>query len=46
VFALAASQLSFSTTGVPPGVYYVRVVPLSSAGPGTASNELVVTVTP
>ena len=44
VFTLPAAPLSFSTTGVPSGTYYVRVVALSSAGPGTPSNEVVVTV--
>lgn len=44
VFTLPAGALAFSTTGVPPGNYYVRVVALSSAGPGTPSNEVVVTV--
>ena len=46
VFSLSANTLSFATTGVPPGTYYVRVVALSSAGPGTPSNEIVVTVVP
>ena len=44
VFTLPAAALDFSTVGVPPGTYYVRVVALSSAGPGTPSNEVVVTV--
>ena len=46
VFTLPATALDFSTAGVPPGTYYVRVVALSSAGPGTPSNEVVVTVVP
>jgi hypothetical protein len=46
VFTLPAEPLSFSTVNVPPGVYYVRVVALSSAGPGTPSNELIVTMVP
>jgi hypothetical protein len=44
VFTLPAAALTFATTDVPPGTYYVRVVALSSAGPGTPSNEIVVTV--
>ncbi|MEZ5289102.1 MAG: fibronectin type III domain-containing protein [Vicinamibacterales bacterium] len=44
VIALPAAPLSYAAAGIPPGTYYVRVVPLSSAGPGTASNEVVVTV--
>jgi len=46
VFNLSANTLTFDTTGVPPGTYYVRVVALSSAGAGTPSNEIVVTVVP
>jgi hypothetical protein len=44
VLTLAPSQRSFSTNGVPPGTYYVRVVALSSQGPGTASNQLTLRV--
>jgi len=44
VLTLPASPLTFATTGVPPFTYYVRVVPLSAAGPGTPSNEIVVVV--
>jgi hypothetical protein len=44
VFSLPADAASFATTGVPPGTYFVRVVALSSAGPGTPSNEVAVTV--
>jgi len=44
VIGLPASALSYAATGIPPGTYYVRVVPLSSAGPGETSNEVVVTV--
>jgi len=44
VLNLPASSLSYGATGIPPGTYYVRVVPLSTAGPGEASNEVVVTV--
>jgi hypothetical protein len=39
-----AAPLRFSATGVPAGTYYVRIVPLSSQGPGDASNEVVVVV--
>ena len=46
VFSLPADASSFETTAVPPGTYYVRVVATSSAGPGTPSNEIVVTVVP
>jgi hypothetical protein len=46
VFTLPASALDFSTVGVPSGTYYVRVWALSAAGPGTPSNEVVVTVVP
>jgi hypothetical protein len=46
VFNLPASTLTFGTTGVPPGTYYVRVFPLSTAGIGDVSNEVVVTVSP
>ena len=44
VLTLPASTLGYTATGVPPGTYYIRVVPLSSAGPGEGSNEIVVTV--
>jgi hypothetical protein len=40
VINLPAGQRSFSAPGVPPGTYYVRVVPESSQGPGMPSNEL------
>jgi len=46
VFDLPASALSYGAVGIPAGTYYVRVVALSSAGPGDASNEVVVTVVP
>ncbi len=41
---LAAAPLSFVAGGVPAGTYYLRVVALSAAGPGEASNELVLVV--
>ena len=44
VLNLPPSQRSFAAAGVPPGTYYVRVVTLSSQGPGAASNELTLTV--
>jgi hypothetical protein len=46
VIDLPASPLAYAASGIPPGTYYVRVVALSSAGPGAVSNEVVVTVTP
>jgi hypothetical protein len=46
VLTLPASALGYTATSVPPGTYYIRVVPLSSAGPGETSNEVVVTVVP
>jgi hypothetical protein len=44
VFDFPASTLSYGASGIPPGTYYVRVVALSSSGPGAVSNEVVVTV--
>jgi hypothetical protein len=44
VLQLAPNQLSFSTAGVPPGTYYVRVLASNAVGPGLASNEVVLVV--
>jgi hypothetical protein len=44
VFTFPAGALSYAAANVAPGTYYVRVTALSSAGPGTTSNEVVVTV--
>jgi hypothetical protein len=44
VITLPASLVSYAATAIPPGTYHVRVVPLSSSGPGEPSNEVVVTV--
>lgn len=41
-FDLGNAGLQFSTTGVPPGTYYVRVIGRNSCGLGPASNELVI----
>ena len=46
VYDFPASTLAYGASGIPAGTYYVRVVALSSAGPGEISNEVVVTVVP
>jgi hypothetical protein len=42
--ALVVATPSFTTTGVPPGVYYVRVRAVGVGGVGPAGNEVVVVV--
>lgn len=44
VIPLGASHYNFATGGVPPGVYYVRVVPTRGSVRGPASNEVTVVV--
>ncbi len=39
-----SSSPTLTATGVPPGVYYVRVLAQNSSGASAASNEIVVTV--
>jgi hypothetical protein len=43
-FDLGTAAQQFSTSGVPPGTYYLRVIGRNSCGLGPASNELAVTV--
>ena len=42
--ALAVGGTTFSTSGVPPGTYYVRVRASGPGGVGPAGNEVVVVV--
>ncbi|HYH83105.1 MAG TPA: fibronectin type III domain-containing protein, partial [Longimicrobium sp.] len=44
IAVLPLQQLGYAAADVPPGTYYVRVVGLSSQGPGEPSNELVVVI--
>ena len=41
---LPASPRSVTVPGVPPGVYYVRLVAVNAGGAGAASNEVTLTV--
>lgn len=41
---IVTTQLFFSTAGVAPGTYYVRVRAVNTAGIGAASNEVLVSV--
>jgi hypothetical protein len=41
---ITVAGTTFSTAGVPPGVYYVRVRALGMAGVGPAGNEVVIAV--
>jgi hypothetical protein len=40
----AGTTLTFPTTVLPAGIYYMRIVALGPCGPGTASNEVAVTL--
>ncbi len=40
----AGTTLTFPTTVLPAGIYYMRVVALGPCGPGVASNEVAVTL--
>lgn len=44
VLPLPVSPRAFAVPGIPPGVYYVRLVASNAGGAGAASNEVVVTV--
>ncbi|MCC7126033.1 MAG: fibronectin type III domain-containing protein, partial [Acidobacteria bacterium] len=44
VVAFGPTQTAYAAESVPAGTYYVRVVPLSAAGPGVPSNEVTLVV--
>jgi uncharacterized repeat protein (TIGR03803 family) len=43
-FSTGNAATTFSTSGVPTGIYYVRVLAVGPGGTGSASNEVVVAV--
>ena len=44
VLSLPPSASSFTTSGVPPGTYFVRLVATTLVGLGQFSNEITITV--